>query len=477
MLRSVSVFLDFNLPNATTWFYFSFLLAMALFFKFSRILSVRNWDVITLFLLVPGFLLLQQGRQQAQMDAGHVLGATHAQALLAPVTGVSGVSALVPTSEYSFRSSRLTWLGYLWLLCGSGYFLLRTLFDLALVQRPALQPNLNFGGLAWLAAAMFMCLVAVAYRQPDRPASAPPSIPFQTEEKSETAVGRPSASMALAQGRFDFWVVRTFAVVCHLLVVLGLIVLGARHFGDASAGMAVATFYLLLPYTGLYVGQAHHVWPMALVVWALVVYRFPILSGFLLGIASSTAYFPALTFPVWLSFYWRRGSGRFIASFAFTTCLSLGTIAYILWGRDELADMIAEAMALSDWQPWKVPTSEGFWTGMHWAYRIPIFIGYLTFVLTTAAWPAPKNLGHVIALSAAILIGLQFWYADQGGVYVLWYLPLLALLVFRPNLEDRRPAPIHPEADWLSRFLRAVSRPFRGSGHQPAPQAGSPMGG
>src|SRR2546421_3174227 len=55
-----SVFLEFDLPNATTWFYFSLLLAVALFFKFTRLLSVRNWDVLSLFLLVPGLLLLQE---------------------------------------------------------------------------------------------------------------------------------------------------------------------------------------------------------------------------------------------------------------------------------------------------------------------------------------------------------------------------------------------------------------------------------
>ena len=52
-----SIFFDFNLPNATTWFYFSFLLAMALFFRFSRLLSIRNLDVVTLFLLAPGWAL------------------------------------------------------------------------------------------------------------------------------------------------------------------------------------------------------------------------------------------------------------------------------------------------------------------------------------------------------------------------------------------------------------------------------------
>src|SRR5207249_865875 len=82
---------------------------------------------------------------------------------------------------------------------------------------------------------------------------------------------------------------------------------------------------------------------------------------------------------------------------------------------------------------------ESFWTGVQWSYRIPVFIGYVAFVLATAFWPAPKDLAHLLALLAAVLIGLQLWYADHGGIYILWYLPLLLLLMFRPNLSDRRP--------------------------------------
>src|SRR5207237_674912 len=91
---------------------------------------------------------------------------------------------------------------------------------------------------------------------------------------------------------------------------------------------------------------------------------------------------------------------------------------------------------------------------------IPIFLAYMALLILTAIWPWPKNLAQVIALSAALLVGIQFWYADQGGVYVLWYLPLLLLLVFRPNLEERRPAVIVAENDWLAGTGRAVARLF-----------------
>ncbi len=120
-----------------------------------------------------------------------------------------------------------------------------------------------------------------------------------------------------------------------------------------------------------------------------------------------------------------------------------------------------DALSWPAWQPWReIPAYiEGFWTGRAWAaYRIPIFIAYLAFVILTAWWPYPKNFAHVIALSAAVLIGMQFWYADQGGVYVLWYLPLLLLLVFRPNLSERRPAEINGDTDWLARAGRRMRR-------------------
>ena len=436
MAESTSIFLAFELPTPTLWFYFSLLLAIALFFKFSRLLSMRNWDVLTLFLLVPGFLLILQTRR-------------------AP-------------------SDQVRWFGYLCLLAGSGYYLVRCLVDLALVRRPALGPNLNPGGLAWLAGALFISLLALAVREPSalpaKNGTAPAPID-QVQRQIEP------------QAPPNWDVERALAIVCHLAVVTGLIFVGWRHYQDAHAGMAAATFYLLLPYTFLLlpysqlrVGQWHHALPMALVVWAVAAYRLPTLAGVLLGLAAGAVYFPALLAPVWFSFYWRRGAGRFAGAFLLAAGLSLAATGTILWLQGELYPSLHSALTLSDWQAWKVPTTESFWqgpsgTGVHWAYRIPVFIAYLAFVLTTMFWPMPKNLAHVLALSAAVLIGLQFWYADQGGVYVLWYLPLLLLLVFRPNLADRRPAPIPAETDWLRRLGRVLKRGLARLWRSPQPLA------
>jgi hypothetical protein len=462
MTGYASIFLDFNLPNPTTWFFFSFLLAVALFFKFSRFLSVRNWDVVTIFLLVPGLLLLQESRSQSAVAVAKMVGEA-TQALPIGGTGVGGVRAATAVADPDLGPTQLLRFGYLWLLIGSVYFLVRCLVDLTLERRPALSPNLTLGGLGWLSGALFVCLIAVAVRHPPETRSNP--------------VGKTGAALEMAQEQganlvqkievptitneeTRFWVQRSLAMLCHLAVVVGLIVIGYRHFQDATAGMAAATFYLMLPYTGQFVGQLHHVWPMALVIWALAFYRMPTVAGVLLGLAAGTAYFPVLVFAIWCSFYWRRGAGRFAGAFVLSAAACLAVAAVGLSLQGELENKIRSALALSDWQPWKAPTTEGFWMGIHWAYRIPVFIAYLAFLVTTALWPAPKNLAHVLALSGAMLIGMQFWYADQGGVYVLWYLPLLLLLMFRPNLTDRRPLPIVSETDWLARCGRALGRFF-----------------
>src|ERR1700733_1573808 len=95
MPTPVSILLNFNLPNATTWFYFSFLLAMALFFKFSRLLSVRNWDVIFLFLLTPGLLLIQP-QPEPGMRAAAEIGQLAAAASNDGLPAALGALAVMP---------------------------------------------------------------------------------------------------------------------------------------------------------------------------------------------------------------------------------------------------------------------------------------------------------------------------------------------------------------------------------------------
>jgi hypothetical protein len=193
-------------------------------------------------------------------------------------------------------------------------------------------------------------------------------------------------------------------------------------------------------------------------IWTVLAYRRPTVAGAFLGLAAGTVFFPVLVLPVWLSFYHRRGAGRFFLSFLLFGGLCLAVIGALLWVNGELPQILRSGWTSTAWQPWRQPHPDtpGLWGDIptHWAYRLPVFLAYLALLVVTAFWPAPKNLSHVLALSAALLIGIQFWYADQGGVYVLWYLPFLLLLVFRPNLSSCQPLP--PGNDWLARLGRRL---------------------
>jgi hypothetical protein len=57
---------------------------------------------------------------------------------------------------------------------------------------------------------------------------------------------------------------------------------------------------------------------------------------------------------------------------------------------------------------------------------------------------------------SALLIGIQFWHADRGGVHVLWYLPFFLLMVFRPNLTNAV-APRLQNDDWPARLGRGTA--------------------
>ena len=104
-----SIFLDFHLPNAATWFYFSLFLTVAVFFQFARPLSLRNLDLVMLFLLVPGFLLLQEAASVAES---------------AKFATVEAKGAVLDRAA----GKRLT--GYIWLLSGSLVWFARALVDL-----------------------------------------------------------------------------------------------------------------------------------------------------------------------------------------------------------------------------------------------------------------------------------------------------------------------------------------------------------
>ncbi|QEL20958.1 hypothetical protein [Limnoglobus roseus] len=422
-----SIFLEFHLPNSTTWFFFSFFLTVALFFQFSRPFSLRNWDLIALFSFVPGFLLLQEANQSAAAD---------------PQGGAG---------ERVF--------GYAWLLSASLYWLVRCFLDLTAVRRPVFRSNLTIPGLAWFGIALFVCLTVVAVRRPAdawEPVGRPPVAVTGVTEGAAVVVAKGEPVDPEHWAELRVWTVRALAMLGHAAVITGLFFVGWRHFRDAETGVAMAAMYLLLPYTAYHISQLHHVLLAALTLWAVFAYRHPRLSGWLLGLAAGSTFFPVLLFPVWLRFYWQRGAWRFTIGFTVALLLSLAATLSVLWAAGYFPQGLSQVMHLADWQPWKRPTAESLWQGRNWAYRLPVFILYAVFVGTSFFWPPVRTMAHVSAMSAALLIGVQFWFADRGGLYVLWYTPLLLLIVFRPAATDLEPPLLAPGRGWGTRLAIGV---------------------
>jgi hypothetical protein len=55
-----------------------------------------------------------------------------------------------------------------------------------------------------------------------------------------------------------------------------------------------------------------------------------------------------------------------------------------------------------------------------------------------------------------MMVAVQFWhgFGDGGGRYMAWYLPLLLMTVFRPNLEDRVALTVLGEGWFIKRRAR-----------------------
>ena len=126
-----------------TWFYLSLLLIVAVLFRFGRIWSLRNLDLVLLLSLSPGLLLV---REQ-------------------------------PT------------FGYSWLFTVTGLLLIRLFCDGLFTRRPRLEPNLNAAGLAFLGVASFVLLMTKAITEP------PPASTLETVRRSsELLSGRDTSA-------------------------------------------------------------------------------------------------------------------------------------------------------------------------------------------------------------------------------------------------------------------------------------------
>lgn len=238
------------------------------------------------------------------------------------------------------------------------------------------------------------------------------------------------------------------AILSHLAIVVGVIAVGYWHFGNVQMGIGAATLYLMLPYTSQMTGRVDHALPAALLVWAVLSYRQPLFSGIFLGTAIGVIYYPLFLLPLWFSFYWRKGLLRFSVGLVSVLTMMVITLAFMTADLEAFWQCIQKMFGLS---PPQMEGLSGIW-GLGWApiYRYPILAAFIGMCGSLAIWPAQKNLGTLISCSASVMVATQFWHGHGGGLYMAWYLPLLLLTVFRPNLEDRSALTVVDDG-WLPR--------------------------
>ncbi len=305
--------------NPMNWVYLSSLLTIGLYFKFSRFWSVRNVDLIGLILFAPGLVMVAFGRN--------------------PPMEMAAESAVATEQA-----------GFVWLFVVGGLFLIRMLMDSAMVRRPLLEPNLSVGGMTFMGVSLLVFLMANVANSPatvvvsqfdeeaakagdDNPSDSKqqsleeisglarygprnpllgllPTISTQTFFSSPNS--EPPPDVITAHDSRVMAAAKSIAILSHLAIVIGMIVIGYQHFDNVKTGVAAAVLYLLLPYTAEMTGSVDHSLPAAILVWSIVMYRRPLLAGLCLGLACGVIYYPLFLLPLWISFYWQRRLTAFL---------------------------------------------------------------------------------------------------------------------------------------------------------------------
>ena len=376
--------------NPTTWFYLSSLLSIALFFKFNRLWSMRNLDLVGLILFAPGLLAVEYGGYKASAAAQQM--------------------------------------GFLWIFAVTAAFLVRMLFDSLMVRRPLLEPNLTVGGLTFLGVSLLVFLLAnVITTRPQRDdvAGAAAATRLETREANvdadqlarlgpgypllfllpQISTQRIFSPDATAEGGdaaegsrrvLHETTARVMAILSQVAIVAGMIAIGWLHFENARLGIAAAVLYLLLPYTAIMTGRVDHALPGALLVWAAAAYRRPLVSGGLIGLAIGTIYYPVFLLPLWCSFYWERGIRRFLLGVS----AALALLVFALWFTSPSTGVfLGQLRQMFGWIFPNEVSLEGFWAlpFNDAVFRLPVLAAFIAMMATLAIWPSPKNLGTLLS--------------------------------------------------------------------------------
>lgn len=465
----------------SSWAYLSSLLMLALFFKFNRFWAIRNLDLFLLILLAPGIIMVYRGGKMhaANLEASAAVAITAAAnggdspptSQTEPPNGGQGEfppHELEPTPVSDLTEGQLLQRrGYIWLFLVGLVFLVRLLLDPMLVRRPLLDPNLSVGGLVFLGCTLLVFTIAdIVTTRPhgDFVSGAVGAVKLVRREASgdqETLKLReygPGYRLfhvfglipSFSQGRalMDATTeelenavameiaAKSLIIACQLMIVLGLVSIGANLFRNVRAGLGMAVIYLMTPYTIFFSAEAMQLLPAALMVWAVALYQRPLASGVLLGLAAGVAYYPIFLLPLWISFYWEKGVRRCVLGVVVALVFSIASLLFT--SPDATAFWIQFRGMFAVWLP-VMEGLGGLWQlGWDANYRLPIMVGFFVLCISFVFWPLKKDLSTLIAYTAAMMVAVQFWHGWGlgGGLYMAWYLPLALAAFFRPALSE-----------------------------------------
>lgn len=453
----------------STWAWLSSLLMIALFFKFNRFWSFRNLDLVLIILLAPGLLMVHYGHQshldtqRAELEGNQnpaaVVPLEPGAEAAAPAVSVPQdppVTTPVPDSRHLSSHQLVERSGYVWLFVMGIVWIIRLLYDPLITRKPMLEPNLSRGGLIFLTCSLLVFLFANVINSKPTDLSGPqgavniasrtatdtseqlqkygpglpllyviPSIPIFVDADQDST----SNDVALVE------VARIMAILSQISIVAGLVFIGYRHFRSFPMGVGMATIFLLLPYTAQFAGDSMHLLPGALLVWAIACYRIPMLAGALVGLAAGVCYYPFFLMPLWISFYWLRGRKRFALGALISIVIVVSSLAFT---SADFAGFLAQLRSIFGFIIPRFEGLGGIWA-LNWDawFRLPLLVVFIVLCVSYAFWPAQKDLSTLISCSAAAMIAVQFWHGQGGGLYMAWYLPLILLASFRPNLDDK----------------------------------------
>ncbi len=468
-----SIFQYEMLPS--TWFVLSSLLLLAVFFRFNRFWSIRNFDILGLIFFTPGLLYIA-------MAGGETVNSQNDQ-------------------------------GYIWLAFIGAVIFVRLILDAFMVRRPLLEPNLSSYALTFSCIMLTAFMVANEFMNKGDKIESPRTLrleqiltmrktygsepvagigqvpgyaPFQqindtvnaffipsrsfwnnhlektenlkagsenplNKRSAQTNVSHPQRQTRertfipnssvdrekLAAGNLDTIESSFLAFVILILhsgIILSIILIGHCHFGNVRTGVAAAFFYLLLPYTSQFGGNLEHLIPGLFIIMAIALYRRPICSGILIGLAGSLVFYPFFLIPLWASFYYKRGLARFLLG---TLSSTLVMLLLLLLSPSALGTFGEQTARMFGYCSVRLACPDGLWACCPTIYRFPIVACFGVICFGLILWPTRKNLATLISCSALLMLAVQFWVGNYGGLFMAWYMPALILTIFRPNLEDR----------------------------------------